>query len=108
MKPRTAIPAVAIPSAKAERSPHKAAKRGNLNKMYVSATFYIPRPTHKRLKELITRDDTSLQQILEEAMDLWLMRNGEQSFNPEGWEEIGKKSTRQDLITASRDNGNEL
>ena len=103
MRVKPVIPVVSIPSAKPARAPHKAAKRGNLDKMHVSATFYVPRPTHKRLKEIIARDDTSLQQILEEALDMWLMRNGEQPFNPEGWEEIGRKSTRQDLITASRD-----
>jgi hypothetical protein len=100
---KAVIPIVSIPSAKPARTPHKAGKRGNLNKMYVSATFYIPRPTHKRLKEIISRDDTSLQQILEEAMDMWLMQNGEASFNPDGWEAIGRKSTRSHLITASRD-----
>jgi hypothetical protein len=31
-------------------------------------TFYIPPPTHKRLKEIALARSTSLQQLLEEAV----------------------------------------
>jgi hypothetical protein len=70
-----------------------AKKKGNVNKPWVSATFYIPRPTHKRLREYATAHDISLQQILEEAADMWLRaKEPSVSFYPEGWsDEIGKK-----------------
>jgi hypothetical protein len=40
----------------------KAQTRGNLARDWVSASFYIPRPTHKRLKAWALENDTSLQQ----------------------------------------------
>ena len=71
-----------------------AKKKGNINKPWVSATFYIPRPTHKRLRDHASAHDTSLQQILEEATDMWLASKQEQPFYPAGWsDEIGKKDT---------------
>jgi hypothetical protein len=70
----------------------QARKRGNVKKPWVSCTFYVPRPTHKRLREYASAYDTSLQQILEEATDLWLASKNEPPFYPEGWEHaIGKK-----------------
>lgn len=100
---KTTTPTVAIPSANIVRGPEKAKKRGNTNKMHVSATFYIPRPTHKHLKDIMNANDTSLQQILVEALDMWLAKRGSPSFYPEGWNEIGKKATLEDVITGSRD-----
>ncbi|MFM9850157.1 MAG: hypothetical protein ACKVP3_23745 [Hyphomicrobiaceae bacterium] len=50
----------------------------------VSATFYIPRPTHKVLRRIALDRDTSLQQILVEATDRWLKANGEGPFYPPG------------------------
>jgi len=41
--------------------------RGRADKDKVAATFYIPRPTHRRLKEMALGRSTSLQQLLEEA-----------------------------------------
>jgi hypothetical protein len=68
----------------------KAQTRGNLAKDWVSATFYIPRPTHKRLKAWALENDTSLQQILEEATDAWLARHGTALFYPPDWGAIPK------------------
>jgi hypothetical protein len=70
----------------------KAKQKGNTKRPWVSATFYIPRPTHRRLKEYANAYDTSLQQILEEAVDMWLASKNEPAFYPEGWsDDIGKK-----------------
>jgi hypothetical protein len=46
----------------------------------------------RRLKEYANAYDTSLQQILEEAVDMWLASKNEPAFYPEGWsDDIGKK-----------------
>jgi hypothetical protein len=94
MKKSTSPIATPIPSA-AEiqaKGTITAKKKGNVKKPWVSATFYIPRPTHKRLRDYASAHDTSLQQILEEAADMWLASKHEPSFYPEGWsDEIGKK-----------------
>lgn len=50
----------------------------------VSATFFIPRPTHKRMREIALDRNTSLQQLMAEAVDLWLKTNGEGPFYPPG------------------------
>jgi hypothetical protein len=87
---------VSIPSASEmqAKSTVKAKKKGNLNKPWVSATFYIPRPTHKRLRDHASTYDTTIQQILEEALDMWLALNNEPPFYPEGWQDtVGKKDT---------------
>jgi hypothetical protein len=97
------MPNVTIPSSAPQRGPQTAKKRGNLNKMHVSATFYIPRPTHRHLKEIMAIEDTSLQQILVEALDMWLAQRGSPPFYPEGWDHIGKKATRDDVIRESRE-----
>ena len=70
---------------------HTAQKKGKLHKPWVSTTFYVPRPTHKRLRELANTYDTSLQQIFEEAVDVWLASKNEPPFYPEGWEQTKKK-----------------
>ena len=94
-KPATAIN---IPVPRADEMQAKgtitAKKKGNVKRPWVSATFYIPRPTHKRLRDYASAYDTSLQQILEEATDLWLASKNEPPFYPEGWsDEFGKKDT---------------
>jgi hypothetical protein len=89
----TLIPSAADVQAKGTIT---AKKKGNVKKPWVSATFYIPRPTHKRLRDYASAHDTSLQQILEEAADLWLASKHEQPFYPEGWsDEIGKKDVEE-------------
>ncbi len=93
--PATAI--ISIPSAsemQAQSSTVTAKTKGNVKKPWVSATFYIPRPTHKRLRDYDNANDTSLQQILEEAMDMWLAAKAEPRFYPSDWSDtIGKKDT---------------
>ena len=67
----------------APRATKVAETRGQPERDKVAATFYIPRPTHKRLKEMALARSTSLQQLLEEAVDEWLGRSGEPPFHPE-------------------------
>ena len=50
----------------------------------VSATFKIPVPTHRRLKQIAADEQTNLQEILTEAVDAWLNSRDEVPFNPEG------------------------
>jgi len=73
----------ALTSVAAPRATKVAETRGRPDKDKVAATFYIPRPTHKRLKEMALARSTSLQQLLEEAVDQWLQRAGEPPFHPE-------------------------
>jgi hypothetical protein len=73
----------ALSSVAAPRSTKVATTRGRPEKDKVAATFYIPRPTHKRLKSMALERSTSLQQLLEEAVDEWLQRQSEPPFHPE-------------------------
>lgn len=47
----------------------KARARGKTN-----ITYFVEIGTHRRLKELALARDTSLQQLLDEAVDEWLAR----------------------------------
>jgi hypothetical protein len=67
----------------APRATKVASTQGQPERDKVAATFYIPRPTHRRLKEMALARSTSLQQLLEEAVDEWLGRSGEPPFHPE-------------------------
>jgi hypothetical protein len=51
----------ALTSVAAPRATKVAETRGRPDKDKVAATFYIPRPTHKRLKEMALARSTSLQ-----------------------------------------------
>jgi hypothetical protein len=73
----------ALSSVAAPRATKVAETRGRPDKDKVAATFYVPRPTHKRLKEMALARSTSLQQLLEEAVDEWLQRAGEPPFHPD-------------------------
>jgi hypothetical protein len=55
-----------------------------------AATFYIPRPTLKRLREIALDRSTSLQQLLVEAVDQWLKKQGEGPFYPAGDRRAGR------------------
>lgn len=49
----------------------------------VAMTVFAPRETHEKLRELAAARQTSLQQIVAAAVDLWLMREGQTfSFYP--------------------------
>jgi len=50
----------------------------------VRQTFFIPRSTNARLKQIAETRMTSVQQLLAEATDRWLEANGEAPFYPEG------------------------
>jgi hypothetical protein len=43
-------------------------------------TIMIPRKVHRRLKEICLERNTSIQQILAAALDLWLIEAGEGSM----------------------------
>ena len=88
-------PMITVPSADAMREDvhFEAGKRGQPERAFASATFFIPRPTHKRLKDYATEHSTTLQQILEEAVNEWLLSKNEPPFYPEGWPKKGKKDT---------------
>jgi predicted HicB family RNase H-like nuclease len=49
----------------------------------VGMTFYIPKPTHRRMKQIALDRETSLQKLVEEALDMWLAAQGEAPFRPE-------------------------
>jgi hypothetical protein len=56
------------------------------------ATFRIPRPTAERLIEVAKQRETSLQGLMEEAMDRWMRSENEGVFFPDGWDpETGRK-----------------
>jgi hypothetical protein len=65
------------------RATKAASVKGKPERDKVSSTFYIPRATHKWLKQTAMDRNTSLQQLLEEAVDEWLARNNGPAFNAE-------------------------
>lgn len=86
-QPSSSLEYFAIPAPEMDRikdalcdEPGFTTKEGELT---VSATFFIPRPTHRRLKAIAFARPTTVQQLLEEAVDEWLGRSGEPSFHPE-------------------------
>jgi hypothetical protein len=54
------------------------------------ATVFLPRPTREVLAQHGVRHGMSLQEIVEEAMDEWMRRNGHPPFYPAGWSRQGK------------------
>ena len=63
--------------------PTLAAKtRGKPEKRNASMTFFIPRPTHERMRAIALGRNTSLQQLVAEAVDEWLAKRGEPPFEP--------------------------
>lgn len=66
----------------AERTPLQAQPRGEPSKGKYSMTFFLPRPTAMRMKAIALDRNTSLQQLVAEAVDEWLAKRGEPPFQP--------------------------
>ncbi|MGA7323837.1 MAG: ribbon-helix-helix domain-containing protein [Rhodomicrobium sp.] len=64
----------------AETKPPLKAKKLTANKAVVGMTFYIPKATHRRMKQMAMDRETSLQKLVEEAVDMWLAANSELPF----------------------------
>lgn len=69
-------------AADTDRPTLAAGVRGNPEKKKASMTFFIPRPTHERMRAIALSRNTSLQQLVAEAVDEWLAKNGEPPFQP--------------------------
>jgi hypothetical protein len=71
--------AVGLSKAAETQAPLKAIKR-TAEKDVIGMTFYIPKPTHRRMKQIAIERETSLQKLVEEAVDMWLAANSEAPF----------------------------
>ena len=65
------------------RPAHKA-KKTIVAEERVSATFKIPVPTYRRLKQIAADQGTNVQELLTEALDAWLAKRSEAPFDPDG------------------------
>jgi hypothetical protein len=74
--------AASLSDAAETKAPLKAKKRTG-DKAVVGMTFYIPKATHKRMKQISFERETSLQKLVEEAVDMWLAANSELPFRQE-------------------------
>ena len=63
-----------------DRAPLTAQIRGEPSKAKYSMTFFMPRPTARRMKAIALERNTSLQQLVAEAVDEWLAKRGEPPF----------------------------
>ena len=61
---------------KAAPPQYTAKPRGKPDSDIYKATFFIPRPIFRQLRELSVERNTSLQQLLMEALDMWLPKQG--------------------------------
>ncbi|MGA7329356.1 MAG: ribbon-helix-helix domain-containing protein [Rhodomicrobium sp.] len=77
--------AAALSGMGAAKETLRAPTRGRPDRPYVSQTFFVPRETHGRLKELAAKRNISVQMLLAEAVDAWLAEQGEPPFFPAGW-----------------------
>ena len=59
----------------APRETFKAKPRIKAGKNKTNITYFVSLPTHRRLKEVAFARGTSLQQIIDEAVDEWLARH---------------------------------
>ena len=75
-------------------------KRGSTP--WISSTFYIPRQTYERLRANASEQKTSIQQLLEVALDEWLAKTGEPPFYPDDFPRaIPKKTKEEPELTSS-------
>jgi hypothetical protein len=52
---------------------------------HVRMSFFIPMETHARLQDMKTQRGTSLQELIAEAVDAWLINTGAPfRFKPDG------------------------
>lgn len=56
---------------------YTAKTRGKPDSDLYKATLFLPRPVARRLRELSVERNTSLQQLLMEAVDAWLTKQGQ-------------------------------
>jgi hypothetical protein len=82
---KTFIEQKLVDAAGQERPTLKARTRGNPAKRNYSMSFYIPRPTAERMQDHARTNNTSMQQIVAEAVDKWLAEQLLPPFYPEGW-----------------------
>ena len=69
----------ALSSEETQRKTHKAERKvAGHNK--IGMTFYMAPSTHKRLKDIASERQTSLQQLVAEALDEWFARKNEPAF----------------------------
>lgn len=61
------------------RPTHKAVRK-TAGKDRVGMTFYMSPATHKRMKDIASERQTALQQLVAEAVDEWLARQGEPAY----------------------------
>ena len=70
------------------RPTYQARVRGRPDRAYVSMTFFIRRDAHRRLKELAAQRDTSQQELMTEALDMWLAKQGEPALEAVSFKKV--------------------
>lgn len=72
--------ATGLATAATAHKPAKAKSRRNLDKKHVSCTYNLSPEMYRKLQEIKLERGTSLQALLDEAVDHWLASIGETGF----------------------------